>query len=387
LVRLFTDRFILTPGPTEVPERIRLAMAAEPTNPDLDPEFASLYKGVVSKLRKLLGASRSDVYVMVGEAMLGLEAAIANLVKRGDKVLVVANGVFGEGFADLVRMYGGEPVMLESDWRRAVDPSDVERALERNPGVKLLTIVHCDTPSAILNPLRDVAKVAKERGVLVIADAVSSIGGVPVDVDGWGVDVLIGGSQKVLNVPPGLTIITVSPAAWEEAERVGYKGFYLDIKLWKRMVDEEGVFPYTVSDPLIRGLDEALSMLFEEGIENVYERHIMARKAAWAALEAANLEPYPQALEHSSPTVTAALVPKGIDEAELRRITWEKYGVMIAGSWGKLQGKVVRIGHMGVQASRTHLIVGFTALARALKDLGYQVDVGKVVEALEEVYS
>ena len=384
--RLFTDRFILTPGPTEIPMRIRLAMIREVTNPDLDPAFMELYKGVTTKLRRLLGASKSDVYVMVGVAMLGLEAAIANLVRRGDKVLVVANGVYGEGFKDLVRMYGGDPVVLESDWRKAVNPSDVERTLERNRDVKLLTIVHCDTPSAILNPVEEVAKIARSFGVLTVVDAVSSIGGVPIDVDGSGIDILIGGSQKVLNVPPGLTIITISKNAWDEIERVKYEGFYLNLKLWREELDKEGIFPYTMSDTLIRALDESLNMIFEEGVNEVYERHRRAREAAWRALEAADLKPYPVSINDSSPTVTAIEVPNGISEEKLRELTWRKYGVMIAGSWGKLKGRVVRIGHMGVQASRNHLIIAFTALTRALKDLGYTVNIGKVVEAIEDSY-
>jgi len=377
--KLFTDRFILTPGPTEIPMRIRLAMIREITNPDLDPEFMELYRGVITKLKKLLGASRSDVYVMVGEAMLGLEAAIANLVKRGDKVLVVANGVYGEGFKDLVKMYGGEPVVLEGDWRRAINPSDVERALERNRDVKVLTIVHCDTPSAILNPVEEVAKIARSFGVLSIVDAVSSIGGVPIDVDSSGIDILVGGGQKVLNIPPGLTIITISRNAWDEIERVKYEGFYLNLRLWREELDEEGIFPYTMSDPLIRALDESLNMIFEEGIDEVYERHRRARKAAWRALEVANLKPYPASINDSSPTVTAIEVPNGINEEKLRELTWRKYGVMIAGSWGKLRGRIVRIGHMGVQASRNHLIIAFTALTKALKELGYTVNIGKVV--------
>jgi len=384
--RLFTDRFILTPGPTEIPMRIKLAMIRKVTNPDLDPAFMELYKGVTTKLRRLLGASKSDVYVMVGVAMLGLEAAIANLVRRGDKVLVVANGVYGEGFKDLVRMYGGDPVVLESDWRKAVNPSDVERTLERNRDVKLLTIVHCDTPSAILNPVEEVAKIARSFGVLTVVDAVSSIGGVPIDVDGSGIDILIGGSQKVLNVPPGLTIITISKNAWDEIERVKYEGFYLNLKLWREELDNEGVFPYTMSDTLIRALDESLNMIFEEGVSEVYERHRRAREAAWRALEAADLKPYPVSINDSSPTVTAIEVPNGISEEKLRELTWRKYGVMIAGSWGKLKGRVIRIGHMGVQASRNHLIIAFTALTRALKDLGYTVNIGKVVEAIEDSY-
>ena len=360
-------------------------MIRETTNPDLDPEFTKLYKGVIGKLKQLIGASKSDVYVLSGEAMLGLEAAIANTVKRGDKVLVISNGVFGEAFTDLVRMYGGEPVVLEADWKRSVDPSAIERALERNPDVKALTLVHCDTPSGILNPVHEIARIAESFGSLSIVDAVSSIGGVPVHVDSSGIDILIGGSQKVLNIPPGLTIVSISQRAWDEIERVGYRGFYLSFKLWKEELDGKGEFPYTMPDHLVRALDESLNMIFEEGLENVYERHKRARAASWSAVEAAGLNPYPAGIEHASPTVTAIEVPHGINGEQLREIAWKKYGVMIAGSWGRLRGRVVRIGHMGIQASRNHLILGFTALMKALRDLGYTASVGKVVEAIEDL--
>jgi len=382
----YTDRFILTPGPTEIPQRVRLALAKETTNPDLDPEFMEVYEGVRSKIKDLLNARKCDVYVMLGEAMLGLEASIANLVARGDKVLVIANGVFGEGFADLVKMYGGVPVVLEADWRRSVSVGEVDRALEKNKDVSIVTLVHCDTPSAILNDLREVGRVVKEHDALLVVDAVSSIGGVEVDVDGSGVDVLIGGSQKVLNLPSGLTILTVSESAWEKVEKVNYSGFYMNLRLWRDMLDSKKVFPYTMSDSLIYALSESLEMLFEEGLESVYRRHRLAQKASWAAAKALGLRPYPASIEDSSPTVTAIEVPKGVDEVKLREVAWGKYGVMIAGSWGRLQGKVVRVGHMGVQASRNHLIIAYTALAASLRNLGIEVSESKAIEAIEEVY-
>ena len=385
MTRLFTDRFILTPGPTEIPDRVRLAMVRGVTNPDLDPGFLELYKSLVEKLGRILGARRSSVFVMLGEAMLGLEAAIANLIRRGDRVLVVDNGVYGEGFADLVRIYGGEPILLGADWRRAVDPSEVDRALEKNPGVKLVTVVHCDTPSAILNPVEEIARVAREHGALTVVDAVSTVGAMPVDVDGSGIDVLIGGSQKALNAPPGLTILAVSERAWEEIERTSYEGFYLNLRLWRDVL-EEGEFPYTMSDPLVRALHEAVSLVLEEGLDKVYERHLKAREASWRAAEALGLKPYPSSIEDSSPTVTALEVPEGIDGEKLREHAWRKYGVMIAGSWGRLRGRVVRVGHMGVTASMNHLILGYTALAQALSDMGFKTQASKVVEAIVEVY-
>lgn len=389
-MKLYTDRFILTPGPTEIPHCVRMALARETTNPDLDPEFLNEYNKVRGMLKDLLGAHSASIYVMVGEAVLGLEAAVANLVKPGCKVLVVANGVFGEGFADIVKAYRGIPILVgarDDEWRRGIEVSVIDRELERNKDISIVTLVHCDTPSAILNDLPSVAKVVKEREALLIVDAVSSIGGVPIEFDKNKVDVLIGGSQKVLNAPAGLTIMAISKAAWEAIYRTNYSGLYLNLRTWMESLDVHGVFPYTMSDVLVYALEEALKMLFNEGLDNVYKRHLMARRASWRAVEALELTPFPASINDSSPTVTAFLTPSGISDGELRDYMWRKYGVMLAGSWGRLQGKVIRVGHMGVQASRTHLLIAYTALAKALKDLGRKVSISKVVDAIEDEFS
>lgn len=386
-MRVYTDRFILTPGPTEIPHRIKVALIRETSNPDLDPQFLQVYNETRELLKELIGARRSSLYIMCGEAILGLEAAVANVVRRGDKVVVISNGVFGEGFAEFVRMYGGIPINVGSgDWRRSVDETELEGVLERNKDAVAVTLVHCDTPSALLNDLPRIAKIVRDHDVLLIVDAVSSIGGVSVDFKHIGVDVIIGGSQKVLNTPPGLTIIAISERAWERIDEVKYSGYYLNLRLWRDMLDGQGVFPHTMSDVLIYALNESLKMIFEEGLENVLKRHEAVRKASWRALEVMRLEPYPADMRYSSPTVTAFSIPVNINEGELRSRLWSKYGVMIAGSWGKLQGKVLRIGHMGVQASRTHLLIAYTALGKALNELGYRVDVGEVVGVVEESF-
>lgn len=387
-MKVFTDRLILTPGPTEIPHRVRASLLRETTNPDLDEDFLTTYNETRDLLKKLIGVGNSSLYIISGEAILGLEAAIANTVKNDDKVVVISNGVYGEGFADFIRFYGGVPVSVgHSNWRKSIDVNELDTTLQRNKDAVAVTLVHCDTPSALINDLNEVSKVVKSYGPLLIVDAVSSIGGVPINFDFRGLDIVIGGSQKVLNTPPGLTIMAVSNKAWERIEEVKYQGYYMNLKLWRDMLDERGVFPHTMSDVLIYALDESLKMIFEEGVENVFKRHEVVRAASWKALEIMNLEAYPMEINSSSPTVTAFLTPKGINEAELRNRLWRKYGVMIAGSWGKLQGKVVRVGHMGVQASRNHLLLAYTSLGRALSELGFDVNVGKVVEAIEESFT
>jgi len=228
-LRAYTDRFILTPGPTEIPYRVRLALMKETTNPDLDPEFLEIYNNSRLMLRELLSVRKGSLYIMAGEAMLGLDAALANTIANGTKTLIVGNGVFGEGFADLVKLYGGEPVLVENCedcWRRSADPAVIERELERHKEVEVVTLVHCDTPSGILNDLEEISKVVKSFGALLIVDAVSSIGGVPINFDSLGIDILIGGSQKALNLPAGLTILAISNDAWDRINRVSYRGFF-----------------------------------------------------------------------------------------------------------------------------------------------------------------
>ena len=389
-MRIFSDKLIMTPGPTEVPERIRLSMIRRTTNPDLDPEFMRIYRETIEMINRLIGVHRSstETFVMIGEAMLGLESAIANIISERDKVIVVANGVFGEGFADLVKSYGGEPVLVaedENSWRRSIDLSTLERVLEKNRDAVAMTLVHCDTPSALLNDLEAVAKLAREFGVLLIVDAVSTIGATPIRFDDLGIDVLIGGSQKALNAPAGMTIISVSERAWERIERKRYSGYYMNLLLWRDYV-RKGIFPYTMSEPLIYSLNEALKLLLEEGLDNVYKRHLVAREASWRAAEALGLELYPAEIKCSCPTVTAFLPPKGLSERSIRDIMWNRYGVMIAGSWGRLEGRVLRIGHMGVQASKDLLMRTYVALANTLRDLGMNVSIQTVVSVIESSY-
>lgn len=376
---LVTDRLIVTPGPTEIPHRVLLAMARKTTNPDLDPEFFNRYDEARSLLAKLLGARKENIVIWVGEAMSGLEAAVANLVKQGDLVAVLSNGIFGDAFADLVSSYGARPLIHKVDYSMILDPDKVKAFLRDDAkDAKVVTMVHCETPSGTLNNLKEIAKTVKSEGKLLIVDSVSSMGGVEIDAS-WGVDILIGGSQKVLNLPSGLTILAISDEAWREIEKVGYRGFYLNIRLWREVV-EKMEFPYTHSEPLINGLLESLKMIFEEGPSNVYSRHRAVATGVVNAVESMGLKLVPSSREYSSPTVTAFYVPDGISETKVREAAL-RYGVFLAGSWGPLKGRVVRIGHMGYTASINHMVNAIVALGKALRELGYGVNIGDAVEA------
>ncbi|PMP88766.1 MAG: alanine--glyoxylate aminotransferase family protein, partial [Caldisphaera sp.] len=377
MVKYYTDEILMTPGPTHISLDIYKSMLTKAKNTDLDEEFIDFYNNLRKKFFKLLNIKKGDLYIMLGEAMLGLETAISNTVKEKEKVLVIDNGVYGEGFKDLVKIYKGIPITMGLDWRKEADPNEVDKVLEKNKDINLVTLVHCDTPSGMLNNLREISKIVKSHNAFLIVDAVSSIATTNIEFDN--IDIIIGGAQKALNIPAGLTIIAISEKIWERIKEVNYQGYYMNLGLWKEMFDNKKTFPYTMNDTLVYALDASINKIFAEGLESVYKRHELAKKASLNALKALNLELYPIEEKYSSPSVTAFLLPNGIKDKELREMTWKKYGVMIAGSWGKLEGKVARIGHMGYQASLNNLLIAYSALSRSLNDLGYKNSITDVL--------
>lgn len=363
---------IMTPGPTEVPERVRKALSKPITNPDLDEEFFTFYDGLCSKLKKVLNTNE-DVFILSGEGILGLEAAVASIVEPEDKVLCIANGVFGEGFGDFVEMYGGIPFYLRKEYNEPVTKKDLEDILSRHPDIKIATVVHCETPAGLINPIEEICPYLHERGIITIVDAVSSIGGMKIKTDEWGVDVILGGSQKCLSAPPGLTFLSISKRAWKKIEKRKHPihGYYLNLLLWKEMWKEKRVFPYTQPVSDIYGLNEAVDTVLEEG-ENIYERHRNIARAVRKTLKEAGFKIYPKE-GFESDTVTAFYVPSGIEDERFRKHLQEEYKVMIAGSWGKLSGKVWRIGHMGENAKEEKLFKFFKEFQKALIDFNWDL--------------
>ncbi|MGC8597442.1 MAG: pyridoxal-phosphate-dependent aminotransferase family protein [Thermocladium sp.] len=369
-------KMIMTPGPTHEPPYVREALGIETSNPDLDPEFMKKYMEVRSIISEMLGARSDNVIIWVGEAMSGLEAAVANLIRSGEEVISLSNGVFGDYFSELVRRYGGRPRLIRWDVRHAVDPDSLEKVL-RDSDASIVTMVHCETPSGMLNPLHEVADAVKKNGKLLIVDAVSSIGAVNIDTR-WGIDVLIGGSQKALNAPAGLTIMTISDEAWRIIEDRKYEGYYLNLLNWKNL---ETGFPYTHSEPLLNALAASLRHIMREGFNEVYRRHMDIRDRVIRAMTTYGFTPVPASMEWASPSVSAFYLPSGISDAALRDVMWRKYGIMIGGSLGELSGKAIRIGHMGYTANTEFMLPTITALGAALKDLGASIDMNDAIDA------
>lgn len=354
------ETLVMTPGPTALPESVREAMARPIHNPDIEPEFTELYRDLLGKLGELYGTD-DDLVVLAGEGMVGLEAGVASLIEPGDRVLCLANGIYGAGFAYLVENHGGEPVIHETAPTEGFDPEAVREAVEEHdPAVA--TMVHCETPTGVLNDLEGVLSVLDENDVLTICDAVSSLGGVEVPTESM--DVCLGASQKCFSAPPGLATLSVSEAAWERIEAIEQRSFYLNLEPWRELGldDPPASFPYTQSVSNCYALDASLDLALEEGREAVFERHAEAAEHCRERGRELGLEPF--SAEHSSPTVTAFEVE---GRAERLQESVAEEGVVLATGLGEYAEDLLRIGHMGYNAEIERVDRAMDALAAALE--------------------
>jgi aspartate aminotransferase-like enzyme len=363
--------YIMTPGPTQVSENVRLARALETTNPDLDEQFYEFYKETCSRIGQFLH-TENQVRILSGEGILGLEAACASLTEKGDRVLVIDNGIFGEGFADFVTMYGGEPVFFKGDRQRKIDVEALKEFLDKDSDFKYATVVHCDTPSGVLNEVDKICPLLKEKGILTVVDSVAAMGGDEFRVDDWKIDIALGGSQKAVSAPPGLTFLSISDDAFNAMEnrKEPIASYYCNLLIWKDYYENKW-FPYTQPISDILGLRTAIDNILEEGLENVIERHFNIATSTRAAVKAAGLNLYVK--EGYANTVTVIEVPEGISDKELRDHMLKNYGVFIAGSFGYLGGKVVRIGHMGENAKVDKVSYTLYALQKSLEYFNFSV--------------
>ena len=358
----------MTPGPTALPPEVREALSRPLVNPDVEAEFTADYRRLLEKLATVHGTD-DDVVVLGGEGILGLEASVASLVAPGERVLCLANGLYGEGFADLVETHGGEAVVYAVEEGAPFDPDEgASLAAEHDPVAA--TMVHCETPTGLLNDLDGVLDVLEDAGVLTVVDAVSSLGGTPVPTDR--IDVCLGASQKCFSSPPGLSTLSVSDRAWEKVEATPQDGFYTSLEPWRDVDlevaeaadgDEAVLLPYTPLTSNCYALEASLDRLLEEGLERVYERHEEAAELCRERGREIGLEPFPPA-DRSSPTVTAFEVEG--DAGSVCEAVRERHGVVLSTGLGDHTEDVVRVGHMGYGADRERVEATMDALADVL---------------------
>lgn len=360
--------YLMTPGPTQVRENVRLARSMECTNPDLDNQFYDFYKETCDRIGKFL-KTKNQVRILSGEGILGLEAACASLTEPGDRVLVIDNGIFGEGFSDFVKIYGGEVVFFKGDRQKEIDVDKLKAYLNRDSNFKYATIVHCDTPSGVLNDISKICPILKEKGILTVVDSVAAMGGEEVEVDNWKIDIVLGGSQKCISAPPGLTILTISEDAFSAMRnrKTPIASFYCNLLVWENYYKEKW-FPYTQPISDIMGLRVAIDNILNDG--NIIIRHSKIAEKTRMAVKKAGLNLYIK--QGYSNTVTVIEIPDGIDEQKLRNHMLDNYNVLIAGSFGYLSDKVIRIGHMGENAKIDKVSYTLNSLQKSLEHFGFK---------------
>jgi aspartate aminotransferase-like enzyme len=366
------DKFVYAPGPTSVRENVRLERSKVTTNPDVDEEFVEFYKNTCDKIGKIIKTDNS-VYILSGEGILGLEAACASLTEPGDRVLVLDNGIYGRGFKDFVEMYGGEGILFSDEYTKAIDISKLAKFLDKDHNFKYATIVHCDTPTGVLNDLSKICPLLNEYGILTVVDSVSAMAGEDIRVDQWKIDIALGGSQKAFSAPAGLTMVSVSEKAkYAMSKRKSpIIGFYCNLTIWENYYKDKW-FPYTMPISDIMGLGKAVDNILEESIENVLRRHESCANAVRKAIREYGLELFLS--DGYSNTVTAVRIPENIGALKLKEHMLEKYNTLIITSLKPYDNEILRIGHMGENTREDKLVYALSVIDRGLKDLGFETD-------------
>lgn len=356
---------LMTPGPTQVRENVRMARSIETTNPDLDLEFYDYYKETCELISELMHTKNTS-YILSGEGILGLEAACASLTEPGDRVLVFDNGVFGKGFADFVNLYGGEPILYTSDYHEALKADEIAAFLEHDHNFKYATLVHCDTPSGMLNDIHTICPLLKKYGILTVVDSVAGAFGNEVNVDESQIDILCLGSQKALSAPIGLTMLTVSPDAIKsmESRKTKIASFYGNILTFKTYYEDKW-FPYSMPISDIYGLRAALVNVKND--KDILIRHEQLAKKTRDFVTGIGLELYNK--NGFSNTVTAIKVPEGITASSVLERMKQVHGIMIAGSFDVFAGEILRIGHMGENANENDVEETLEALKETIETL------------------
>jgi alanine-glyoxylate transaminase/serine-glyoxylate transaminase/serine-pyruvate transaminase len=364
-------RVLMGPGPSEVPASVLEALG-KPTIGHLDPAFLALLDELRGMLRQAFGTTHELTMPMSGTGSFGMETCLVNLIEPGDRVLVGVNGVFGERMCEVARRAGAEVTVATSPWGRALDVEAMRMAAQQRPH-KLVCMVHAETSTGALSPIAPVRELANELGALLVVDAVTSLGGLAVDVDANGIDAVYSGTQKCLSCPPGLAPVSFSERAKAllMARKKPAQSWYADLSLIARYWGGERAYHHTAPINMLYALHEALRLVHVEGLEARIARHALHARALWTGLDALGLT-LPVPIDERLPPLTLVNVPDGIDDVALRRSLLQDYGLEIGGGLGAFKGKAFRIGLMGASCSRKHVMLCLAALSDVLRRAGHR---------------
>ncbi|TML17356.1 MAG: alanine--glyoxylate aminotransferase family protein [Actinobacteria bacterium] len=372
-------RYLLTPGPTPVPPEV-LAELAKPVIHHRERDYREIYEQCLVRLQEVY-RTQNDVLMYTTSGTGAFESAVANLTSPGERQLVISAGNFGERWAAMVKAFGAELVHVRLDWGETPDADDLRVALAETDDVRVVYLTHSETSTGVVADVQALAAVAKEAGAIVVVDAVSSLGAVPLETDSWGIDVVVSGSQKALMCPPGIAFASVSPTALEVAAQALSPRFVMD---WERTRKAQAKLdaPFTPAVSIVRALNVALGLLLEEGLEAAFDRHARLGRACREGAKAMGLELFSPDEERSA-VVTAIRAPEGVDATEIVEGLRNRFGITIANGQAELKGKIFRIGHIG-WFDVFDITTALAAVELVLTDAGADIERGvAVTRALE----
>ncbi len=368
-------RVLMGPGPSGAHPRVLRAMTA-PILGHLDPEFLKIMDNCNDMLRKVMMTENRITIATPGTGTSGMEAAVMNLVEPGDKVVVGICGYFGERIAQMAERSGGQVTRVQAPWGSPTDFAGVEAAVKAAGNVKLVGIVHAETSTGVQTPVEPYAKLAHDAGALLLADCVTSLGGVPVTVDAWGADAVYSGTQKCLSAPPGMAPLTLSPRAWDavKAREVPCNTWYLDLSLLEAYWDERRAYHHTAPISMVYALHEALALVLDEGLENRWARHEQNGRALQAGFEAMGLALHADE-GYRLPVLTTVRIPEGVNDLEVRGALLKRHSIEIGGGLGDLRAKVWRFGLMGESSNPGNVLLALSSFGKILREQGFKADI------------
>lgn len=376
---------LMIPGPVDIPEDAREAMSV-PSMPHYGRDWIRLFGETQEMARQVFG-TRNDLYILAGPGTMALEAALGSALEPGDAVLIPNNGFFAERLVTVMEGLGLTPLEVRAPWGAPVLPEQVEAALAEHPEVKALVVVHHETSTGLLNPLEALCAVARAHDLLIVVDAVSSLGGVPLPVDEWGIDFCVTVANKVLETPPALALLSISEKGWAQIQRrQARRGWYLDLKTWRWYADNWGDWhptPVTMPTSNLYALHHNLTRLLEEGVAGRIAAYRAAMLAVRRGLEAVGCRMLIEDEQYASPLTTAFYPPEGIDPAKMQAWLKDEAQVMISGGLGDLKGKILRIGHIGLARQRDYVVSFLLAVEDYLRLQGLNIRSGQSLLALE----
>ncbi len=360
-------RVLMGPGPSDVHPRVLKAMAT-PLIGHLDPQFIQIMDEVKEMTRELFQTENQITSVISATGSAGMETCLVNLLERGDEAIVCVSGVFGNRMCDIVERCGAKLIRVDAPWGKPIEPVQVKEALEKsNP--KLVAIVHAETSTGVLQPLEEISKLVHEAGPLFLVDTVTSLAGTPVKVDEWGIDAVYSGSQKCISAPPGLSPVSFSPGALQimDSRKTKVQSWYLDMSMIRNYwTGAKRAYHHTGPISMIYSIHEALRIVFEEGLEKRFERHLSNHRILRDGLEAMGFE-FVVAREYRLPMLNSIRIPAGYDDATVRGRLLNEYNIEIGAGLGEFAGKVWRIGLMGESCTRNHINMVLSALKEIMQ--------------------